>query len=127
MYKRQVYDPELVGYGADWWFLHTLGADIQDRVAVIDEVTCINPYDKKKGGVREIDTLQSHDARKEVWDRMKARHGLSEQGRVHREFRRVNQGPLSAAASVVRLIPDWVHFHAKGLARRLLRGTRGQQ
>lgn len=121
----QVYDPDLVGYGADWWFLHTLGADVRNRVAVVDAVTCINPYDQKKGGVREIDTLQSHEKRKEVWERMKARYGLDEQGRVHLEFGRINQSPLGAAASVLRLFPDWAHFEAKQLARRLL--TRGRQ
>ncbi len=115
-----VYDPELVGYGADWWFLHTLGADIENRVAVVDAVTCVNPYDRHKGGVREIDTLQSHEKRKEVWERMKMRHGLDEQGRVHREFRRISQSPLGAAASLLRHFPDWAYFNAKRLARRLL-------
>ena len=68
-----VYDPELVGYGTDWWFLHTLGPDIDNRVAVVDEVTCVNPYDKNKGGGgREIDALQTHQMRKEVWERIKA-------------------------------------------------------
>jgi hypothetical protein len=120
-----VYDPELVGYGADWWFLHTLGTQLENRVAVVDEVTCINPYDRSKGGVREIDTLQSHEKRKEVWERMKALHGLSEQGRQHREFGRINQSPLGAAASVLRLFPDWAHSKAKRLARRLVaRGRR---
>src|SRR5882757_6978796 len=89
-----VYDPDLVGYGADWWFLHTLGPDIDNRVAVVDEVTCVNPYDKDKGGGRrEIDTLQTHEMRKEVWERIKAAHGLNEQGREHREFRRINRSP----------------------------------
>jgi hypothetical protein len=120
-----VYDPELVGYGADWWFLHTLGAHLHNRVAVVDEVTCINPYDRSKGGVREIDTLQSHEKRKEVWERMKALHGLDEQGREHREFGRINRSPLGAAASALRLFPDWAYLKAKSLARRVV--PRGQR
>lgn len=120
-----VYDPELVGYGADWWFLHTLGAQLAHRVAVVDEVTCINPYDRSKGGVREIDTLQSHEKRKEVWARMKRLHGLDEQGRQQREFGRINRSPLEAAASVLRSFPEWAHFTAKSLARRVVpRGRR---
>ena len=114
-----VYDPELVGYGVDWWFLHTLGAELDSRVAVVDEVTCINPYDGSKGGVREIDTLQSHEKRKEVWERMKARYGLDEQGRQHREFRRINQSSLGAAAGLLRHLPEWAYFNAKRLARRV--------
>lgn len=123
-----VYDPELVGYGVDWWFLHTLGTELDNRVAVVDEVTCINPYDRSKGGVREIDTLQSHEKRKEVWERMKARYGLGERGRQHRELRRINQSPLGAAAGLLRNLPDWAYFNAKRLARRLVpRATRRQR
>jgi hypothetical protein len=123
-----VYDPELVGYGVDWWFLHTLGTELDNRVAVVDEVTCINPYDRSKGGVREIDTLQSHETRKEVWERMKARYGLDERGRQHRELRRINQSPLGAAAGLLRNFPDWAYFNAKRLARRLVpRATRRQR
>lgn len=120
-----VYDPELVGYGADWWFLHTLGPDLHGHVAVVDEVPCINPYDRHKGGTREIDRLQSHEKRKEVWERLKAQHGLDEQGRRHLEFGRIKKGPLAAAASVLRYFPDWAHFNAKSLARRVVaRGSR---
>jgi hypothetical protein len=117
----RVYDPELVGYGVDWWFLHSLGSDLGNHVAVVDEVSCVNPYDKNKGGGREIDQLQSHEKRKEVWERMKARYGLDEQNRDHKEFRRVNKSPLGAAAGLIRYFPDWAYFNAKSLARRLVR------
>ena len=116
----RVYDPELVGYGTDWWFLHTLGPDLDKRVAVVDAVTCVNPYDKHKGkGGREIDTLQTHQMRKEVWERMKAFHALDEQGRVHREFGRINKSPLGAVTGLLNGFPDWAYLNAKSLARRL--------
>jgi len=115
-----VYDPELVGYGVDWWFLHTLGPELANHVAIVDEVTCINPYDRDKGGVREIDRLQSHEKRKEVWERMKARHGLDEQGRTHVEFGRIRRSPMGAAASLLRYFPDWAYLQAKHVARRLV-------
>jgi hypothetical protein len=116
-----VYDPELVGYGVDWWFMHSLGADLGNHVAVVDEVSCINPYDKTKGGAREIDQLQSHEKRKEVWERVKARYGLDERNRDLKEFGRVNKSPLGAAAGLIRYFPDWAYFNAKSLARRLVR------
>jgi hypothetical protein len=116
-----VYDPELVGYGVDWWFLHSLGPDLKNHVAVVDEVSCVNPYDKNKGGAREIDQLQSHEKRKEVWERMKARHGLDEQNREHAEFKRIDKSALGAAAGLIRHFPDWAYFNAKSLARRLIR------
>lgn len=62
-----VYDPVLVGWGVDYWFLHALGPDIRDRVAVVDAVSCINPHDVAKGGVREIDLLQDKMTRKSTW------------------------------------------------------------
>jgi len=116
-----VYDPELVGYGTDWWFLHTLGTELGNHVAIVDEVRCVNPYDRAKGGVREIDTLQSHEKRKEVWERMKALHGLDEQGRQFLEFRRIKHSYPGAALALLRNFPDWAYFNAKILARRLLR------
>jgi hypothetical protein len=116
----RVYDRDLVGYGTDWWFLHTLGPDLDNRVAVVDEVTCVNPYDKDKGsGGREIDALQTHQARKEVWDRMKAIHKLDEQGRQQREFGRINKSPWGALASLLVYFPDWAYLNAKTVARRL--------
>jgi hypothetical protein len=122
----KVYDPELVGYGTDWWFLHTLGADLGMHVAVVDEVTCVNPYDRDKGnGGREIDTLQTHQVRKEVWERMKALHALDEQDRVHREFGRIRKSPLDAVTGLLSHFPDWAYLNAKGLARRMGARRRG--
>ena len=116
-----VYDPALVGYGADWWFLRTLGPDIDNRVAVVDEVTCVNPYDKNKGGGgREIDTLQTHQMRKEVWERIKATYDLDEQGRDLREFRRINRSPWGALAGLLDYSLDWAVLNAKSLAKRVL-------
>jgi len=78
--------------------------------------------------VREIDTLQSHERRKQVWEQMKARHGLDEMGRQYREFRRINQSSLGAAAGLLRNFPDWAYFNAKRLARRLIpRATHHQR
>jgi hypothetical protein len=117
-----VYDPELIGYGEDWWFLHSLGVDAAARhVAIVDEVACVNPYDRAKGGTREIDRLHSHEERKEVWERIKARYGLDEQGREHKEYGRIGKSPLGAAIGLIRYLPDWAYYNGKGLLRRLLR------
>jgi hypothetical protein len=86
-----VYDPELVGFGVDWWFLHVLGADIRGRVAVIDEVVCLNPHDRTKGRVREIDRLQPYEVRKRKWGEMKRRYGIKgEEGGTH-EYGRLSR------------------------------------
>lgn len=73
----RVYDPVLVGYGCDWWFIDSLGSDIEGKVAVVDEVTCINPFVMtKKGGGREIDRLQSLQERKTIWAQTIAKYGI---------------------------------------------------
>lgn len=72
-----VYDPVLVGWGVDYWFLHSLGPDINNKVAIIDAVSCINPHDDAKGGGREIDKLQDCNSRKMNWQSIQQRHAIS--------------------------------------------------
>lgn len=84
----RVYDPILVGWGCDWWFMHTLGPDLRDRVAVIDNVACINPWDWwKRGGYREIDRLESRQQRQECWERIRVSRGIVSAGNARRALR----------------------------------------
>ncbi len=115
------FDPQLVGYGEDWWFLKMLGPDLSNRVAIADVVSCVNPYDSTKGGRREIDRVYSHAERKAAWERLKLTRGLDEQGRVHIEYGRINNSILGTAKALVRYFPDWAFFNAKRVARLLLR------
>jgi hypothetical protein len=71
-----VYDPVLVGFGVDRWFLHSLGA-LERKVAIVDEVVCVNPHDVAKGGQREIDRLQAFSERLSIWRRVKAQYGIT--------------------------------------------------
>src|SRR5690554_183003 len=71
----EVFDPALVGWGTDWWFLNLITE--KDKVAISDQVSCINPYDRfKKDGVREIVKLQSDEERLNTWRRIKAERNL---------------------------------------------------
>jgi hypothetical protein len=116
-----VYDPELIGYGEDWWFLRTLGADLDRHVAVVDEVPCINPSDRSKGGRREIDRLWSHEQRKAVWERIKVRYDLDEQGRVQKEYGRIEKPLVGAMIGLARFLPEMAYLKGKTALRRLLR------
>jgi len=74
----KVYDPSLVGGGNDWWFLHVLEANKhKNKIAVIDSITCINPYDDEKEKGREVDTLQIPEERFKVWQALAKKHGFS--------------------------------------------------
>ncbi len=73
----KVYDPILLGYGCDWWFLDALGDEIAGKVAVIDEITCVNPWVITKGKHgREMDRLQSLENRKATWREVRKQYGI---------------------------------------------------
>jgi hypothetical protein len=118
-----VYDPELVGYGIDWWLLKSLG-ELEGHVAIIDEIPCMNPHDRSKGGKREIDQLQSKAQRQQVWERMKARYGLDEQQRQQLEYRRVPRSWTTATGAVIGYGIDWLYVQARAQAARALRAVR---
>jgi hypothetical protein len=116
-----VYDPRLVGYGMDWWFLDVMGEDLEGHVAIVDEITCVNPYDRTKGGKREIDRLQPKVLRKAEWEGMQARHGIRYRGtRDQIEFRRISKPRLRAVTGLVAYFPYWAYVKLRGWARRIL-------
>lgn len=72
-----VYDGSLIDWGVDWWFGHVLGAAWSGRFAVIDAITARNPEARTKaGGHREIDRLQSADARRAAWFALRDARGI---------------------------------------------------
>ena len=114
------FNPELSGYGEDWWFLSLLGPDLSNRLAIADEVSCVNPHDKAKGGRREMDLVNSHEERKQAWERIKLAHGLDEQGREHIEYDRIPNSLWGTAKALMQYVPDWSYFKAKQVARSIL-------
>lgn len=70
-----VFDPQLVGFGTDLWYMSMLRK--RGRAAIIDSIRCLNPHDRQKpGGFREIERLQSQQSRENVWRQMASRHGI---------------------------------------------------
>ena len=97
-----IYDPILVGFGVDWWFLHSMGAGLERRVAVVDEVVCLNPHDRTKGRIREIDRLQSTADRRKVWEEIKRKHAIRGKEQGFREFGSVPRPWHEAAWPVLK-------------------------
>jgi hypothetical protein len=118
-----VFDPEIIGYGEDWWFLQTLGSDLARRVAVVDEVPCINPHDHSKGGLREIDRVSSHKQRMEVWERIKARHDIEAKQSAQAEFGRIEKPRFDALLGVARMLPETTYVSGKRMLRRWLNSS----
>lgn len=72
----EVYDPVLVGFGIDWWFVDHLQAP-KDKIAIVDAIPCMNPLDSQKPEGREIDRLQSFRHRiTHCWEQIKKAHGI---------------------------------------------------
>lgn len=98
----RVYDPVLVGWGIDWWFLHTIKNDIHGKVAIVDDVCCINPKDWMKKGEREIDKLSGTGERKRQWESIKEKHGIVEH--EPRELGRVRKSALASLNQILTLL-----------------------
>lgn len=99
----EVYDPKLIGFGVDWWFMEALRPPA-DKVAVVDSIPCVNPRDQEKGSAREIDQLQSYDQRRQVWERLKQERNLT-LDQTKRKNYRITYTPRSIATGILR--PDW--------------------
>lgn len=91
-----VYDPELIGWGCDWWFLEVMGKELRDRVAVVDAVACVNPHDLTKSG-REIDRLAPTQERQAIWERIKREYGIQSESRGIREYGGIAKPVLARA------------------------------
>jgi hypothetical protein len=90
----KVYDPVLVGFGIDWWFMEVLGEDLEGKVAIIDEISCVNPPDWVKEGQREIDRLQPLSQRIAIWKEIRSKYGIRSEAKGAIEYRRVRRGPV---------------------------------
>lgn len=74
-----VYDPTLIGWGVDFWFSELLSKQDNEhnKIAIIDEISCINPRDQTKTDQkREIDKLQNTETRKHVWQSIQKQYKL---------------------------------------------------
>ena len=73
------YDLGVDGWGIDWWYLNIIGYEVQDKIAVVDDIRCINPRDaKKQGGKREITKLAPIDELVRRWEKVKEEKKLKE-------------------------------------------------
>jgi hypothetical protein len=77
LYKcMEIYDPILVGRGIDYLFIWYLGEKMEDKYAIVDDITCINPYYQDRE--REIDILQSQIERVRIWNTIKDKYNIVE-------------------------------------------------
>ena len=84
-----VYDPALVGYGVDWWYLDHLGPDLSRRVAIVDDVACVNP--PRTSGT--IEGFQPRSDRVRTFLELKERHGITADDRYREEVKLIGYAP----------------------------------
>jgi hypothetical protein len=68
----KVYDPILIGYGIDYWYIWVLGINKKNKYAICDEISCINPFSKS----RSINKLQSLNRRIKEWNKIKEKNNI---------------------------------------------------
>ena len=123
-----VYDPELVGWGCEWWFLEVMGIDLRGRVAVVDGITCVNPHDWKKiGQGREIDKLAVTSERKAIWERVRDKYRIGSESRGIAEYEAITKPPLGRCWGRLTEAGEaaWLRFRAsETLPVRILRRLR---
>jgi hypothetical protein len=100
----KVYDPVLIGWGIDWWYLHVMGTDLRGRAAIIDAIPCINPHDGTKG-TREIERLQATSKRKALWHQIRDKYQIDSEARGPIEYERFAKRPPAALFGVAR---EWI-------------------
>ncbi len=110
----RVFDPILFGVGTDWWFMDSLGKDIDGKVAIVDAITCINPWDRSKGGVREYDRLQSQAESISVWNMVRAKYGIDR--RPLQQFGRIPKRVPARWLSPIAHWPIDVYARARATA-----------
>lgn len=62
-----VYDPSLIGWGIDYLYIWANGLEHKNKYAVIDSITCINPFDEDKNNKRELNLISNANKRAEIW------------------------------------------------------------
>lgn len=87
-----IYDPALEVYGVDWWYLEKLGPVPAGKMAIIDEVYCINPHTStKKDGRRECLKSKQECSAVETWRRIKVFHNIKTDEKGYLTFGSVNR------------------------------------
>ena len=100
-----VYDPFIICWGVDHWYIHIIGGAEANRIAICDEISCVNPYESTKGGAREVDHLQSADSGRTIWDQ------FAEQNEIPNSrfnFKEVARIPKPLWGIVTNAIPSFL-------------------
>lgn len=100
-----VYDPNIISWGVDHWYCHVIGGAEENRIAICDEISCVNPYESTKGGAREVDSLQSADSGKMIWEKFAEQNQIPSDSLNFKEVARI---PRSSWDVLKNAIPSFL-------------------
>lgn len=70
------YDPILIGWGIDYFYIWANGLEKKRSYALIDGVSCINPQNKK--GNREHNNIKNHNHEYKYWLAIKKKYNIND-------------------------------------------------
>ena len=72
------YDPILIGYGIDFFYMWVLGLDKEDKYAIIDSIQCINPIADVKAAntIREHNNIDNYDKEDALWFEVQKKYNI---------------------------------------------------
>jgi len=98
-----VFDPTLAGWGTDWWYLDILAKDRENKIAIIDIVTCVKPHDETKNGKREIDLLEDLPTQIKNWERIKEKYHIQSEEKGIKLYQSVKRPVFLQAYALFRI------------------------
>jgi len=73
----EYYDPILIGWGIDLFYIWVLGEDKQNKYAIIDSIQCVNPHDADKVvKTREHTNIENHNNEATYWGQIKNKYNI---------------------------------------------------
>lgn len=75
----EYYDPILIGWGIDFFYIWVLGLDKKTNYALIDGVSCINPHDRQKTSKsREHNNIKNNNNEYKYWLSIKKKYNIKD-------------------------------------------------
>jgi hypothetical protein len=74
----EYYDPILIGWGIDYFYIWANGLEKKRSYALVDGVSCINPHDNKKGNKREHNKIKNHNKEYQYWISIKNKYNIKD-------------------------------------------------
>lgn len=113
------YDPILIGWGIDYLLTWVIKPEkYKKRMAVIDEIICLNPEDNTygKSNDREHNKIKNYDKEIEFWNSVKYKYNISDvtpkiYEKIKKELYAIHT--VFIAKENILFLEEWIDYHIK--------------